>query len=51
MFVIGVGLGAGSSEAVRNAELLFTTLITQAGGKVSITHEIPATLLLAGGGS
>lgn len=51
VFVIGAGLGAGSSEAVRNAEQLFTTLITQAGGKVSITQEIPATLLLAGSGS
>lgn len=51
VFVVGVGLGAGSSTAVRNAKTLFTHLITEGGGKVSITQELPASLVLDRGGS
>lgn len=49
VFIVGYGLNAGSSRAARNAVDLFTDLITRAGGKVSITKDLPDRLVIGGG--
>ena len=48
VFIVGYGLDAGSSAAARNAVTLFTRLITQAGGQVSITKDLPSELVIGG---
>lgn len=48
VFIVGYGLDAGSSKAVRNAVALFTRLITKAGGRVSITKDLPDSLGIGG---
>lgn len=50
VFVVGYGLEAGSSKAARSAVELFTRLITRAGGRVSITKDLPPRLTLDRGG-
>ncbi|MBK8295500.1 MAG: hypothetical protein IPK93_12405 [Solirubrobacterales bacterium] len=50
VFIVGYGLDAGSSKAARSGVELFTRLVTKAEGQVSITKDLPADLVVGGGG-